>query len=339
MAGMHSILDMGVSLVPVFIFLAALIYLDTFKLIRLRSILWTIGVGCLVAIIAFVLNTNILAVTGWEFTSYSYYGAPFLEEILKAGYLVYLIRARKIGFMVDGAIYGFAIGAGFAFVENIYYLQTTENVNVLYWLIRGLGTAMMHGGTTAIVGIVMKKLSASRVSINALDVAFGLGIAVVIHSIYNHFFLNPMLSTLVIIVLLPALISVVFYESEKSTRHWLGLGLDTDLQLLEMIITGNIAETNIGNYFKSFQDKFRGEIIADMLCLVRIHVELSIRAKGILLMRSAGYDIPIEASVREKFAELQYLRKSIGKTGQLAVAPFLHTSSRDLWQIHLLEKG
>ena len=106
-----------------------------------------------------------------------------------------------------------------------------------------------------------------------------------------------------------------------------------------MIITGNIAETNIGKYFQSFQDKFRGEIIADMLCLIRIHVELSIRAKGILLMRAAGYDLPLEVSVKEKFAELRYLQKSIGKMGQLAVAPFLHTSSRDLWQIYLIEKG
>jgi hypothetical protein len=33
------------------------------------------------------------------------------------------------------------------------------------------------------------------------------------------------------------------------------------------------------------------------------------------------------------------LEKNIGKTGKLAIAPFLHTGSRDLWQLHLLGQG
>lgn len=58
---------------------------------------------------------------------YSRYGAPVVEEVLKSIYLVYLIKSKRIGFMVDSAIFGFAIGAGFAFVENIYYLQSVSD--------------------------------------------------------------------------------------------------------------------------------------------------------------------------------------------------------------------
>ena len=78
--------------------------------------------------------------------------------------------------------------------------------------------------------------------------------------------------------------------------------------------------------------------MGDMLCYLRIHLELAIRAKGILMMQGAGFRIPVDPEVREKFVELQFLEKSIGKTGRLALLPFLHTSHRDLWQIYLIDK-
>jgi len=141
-----------------------------------------------------------------------------------------------------------------------------------------------------------------------------------------------LLPTALLLVLFP----VIFRQSEKTTRKWLGVGLDTDLQLLEMITGGGIAQTKIGDYFQALQKQFSGEIIVDMICLVRLHTELAIRAKGVLLMRSGGFNPPSGPELPEKFAEMKYLQKSIGKTGQLALAPVLHMSSRDLWQIHML---
>ena len=79
-----------------------------------------------------------------------------------------------------------------------------------------------------------------------------------------------------------------------------------------------------------------GEVIADMLCLLRLYVELSMRAKGVLLMQGAGFRVAEDPEIKEKFDELKYLENSIGKTGHLAIAPFLHKSSRDLWQLHML---
>jgi hypothetical protein len=73
-----------------------------------------------------------------------------------------------------------------------------------------------------------------------------------------------------------------------------------------------------------------------MICYLRIHVELSIEAKGILLMRQSGFELPHDPTVAEKFAELRSLAKNIGQTGKLALMPFLHTSYRELWQLHML---
>ncbi|MBI4548578.1 MAG: PrsW family intramembrane metalloprotease, partial [Ignavibacteriae bacterium] len=248
--------------------------------------------------------------------------------------VVYLLRSKKMGFIVDAAIYGFSIGAGFGVIENIYYLQSLTDQNLILWIIRGLGTAIMHSGTMAIFGIITKSVADRTQSVGAREILPGFIIAVVFHSFYNHFVFSPLLPTAFLIVTLP----IVFYLSEKATRQWLGMGFDSDISLLEMIITGNIADTNVGKYLQSLRSTFPGEIVIDMLCLLRLHLELSIRAKGILLMRENGFQAPPDPEIKHKFDELRYLAKSVGKTGYLAISPFLRTGNRDLWQFYMLEK-
>ncbi len=269
---------------------------------------------------------------------YSRYIAPIIEELLKVLLIIYLIKSRKIGFMVDAAIFGFAIGAGFAFIENIYYLQNLQSSNILLWIIRGFGTAVMHGGTTAIYGILTKGLLDRYSSEKFYFFIPGLLLAILTHSFFNHFLFSPVYMTLGQLILLPIIIIVVFKHSEKITREWLEIGFDSDVWLLEYINSGHISDTKIGKYLHSLKDKFSGEIVADMLCLLRIHLELAVRAKGILMMREAGFKNPIDPEIKSKFAELKYLEKSIGKTGKLAMSPILHTTSQDLWQMYLLDR-
>ncbi|MFQ6116495.1 MAG: PrsW family glutamic-type intramembrane protease, partial [bacterium] len=289
------IIKILVSLIPVFFFLAALIILDSYKLVKLRSVLLTILAGCIAAALSLLVNTWLLSSLTLDVLVYSRYGAPIIEELLKAIYIIYLIKSNKVGFMVDGAIYGFAIGAGFSCIENINYLQSLPESNLFVWIIRGFGTAVMHGGTTAIFAIMSKNLSDRHSSDKVLVFLPGLAIAIIIHSFFNHFFFSPLVSTVGQLVVLPLIIIIVFNQSEKSLRDWLEVGLDTDVHVLEMITTGNISESRIGIYLKSLKGRFPGEVVADMLCLLRIHLELAIRAKGILMMRETGFGITADA--------------------------------------------
>ncbi len=326
-----------VSIFPVLVFLAALIFLDSYKLVKLKWVVLTILLGCLVALIAFWINSSLLERSDVDEQLFSRYAAPVIEEILKASFILYLIQSQKVGFMVDSAIYGFAIGAGFACVENIYYVHSLESSSIILWIIRGFGTAVMHGGTTAIFGVISKNLSDRFPSKGVLIFIPGLVVMVLIHSVFNHFFLPPIIETVVMLIVLPLIMLLVFRQSEQSTRTWLGVGLDADMELLHQITHGDLLESNIGKYLHSLREKFPGEMIIDMLCLLRLHTELAIRSKGILMMREAGFSSPPDTEIVEKFKELNYLEKSIGTTGKIAITPFLHTSKRDLWQIYMLE--
>lgn len=336
---MQDLIRISISLLPVFVFLAGLNFIDSFKLVKPQTIFISIFAGCCAAILSFFLNSYLLEAFDPGYSIYTRYFAPVVEESFKAVFLIYLIHTNRMGFMVDSAICGFAIGAGFAFLENIHYLRALDESAVYIWVARGFGTAIMHGGATAVLGILAKNLYDRKSDLGILMALPGLLMAIAIHSLYNHFILPAVYSAILIMVSFPIIITAVYKQSEKATKHWLGVGFDSDQELLELIITGNLSDSRIGRYLHSLKDRFKGEIVADMLCLLRIHLELSIRAKGILMMKESGFKPVPDPMVKAKFEEMKYLEKSIGATGQLAIMPFLHTNNRDLWQLHMLTQG
>ncbi len=332
------ILHLIIALAPVFCFLAVLIVIDSYKLVRFQTVLLGNLAGIGAAAAAFGIHRWILKSAFVDSAQLSHYIAPVVEEFLKGLYLVFLIRSRRVGFMVDSAICGFAIGAGFAAIENLYYLYQLENQSLLIWIVRGFGTAIMHGGTTAILGILGRSVADRRGSEKWIVFVPGIAVAIVIHAIYNYFILPPAISTLIMMIVFPTFIVVVFERSEQALKEWLGMDLDSDMTILEMIRSGHFLASKVGQYLQSLKSYFAGEILADMLCYIRLHVELAIKAKGLLMIREAGFEEDPGCDVREKFQELRYLEKSIGKTGKLAIAPLLRTSSKNLWQLQMLLK-
>jgi hypothetical protein len=244
-----------------------------------------------------------------------------------------------VGFVVDAAILGFAIGTGFAFLENLYYLRVMPDATLWTWIVRGFGTAIMHGGSTAILAMVAKTFADRAGAPKPWLILPGLAVAVVLHSLYNHFLLQPLLATALIVLVFPWICIAVFQQSERGTRDWLGTGFDVDQELLRAMRAGQVTTTPVGEYLTTVRSRFDPEVIVDMLCLLRLRAELAIKAKGILMMREAGFDAEPDPALKGTFDELRYLEKSIGRTGMLALQPFLHTSTRDLWELTMLDRA
>ena len=325
-----------VGVLPVLLLLGALRFMDSYKLVGARAVAVSFAMGVLAAGVAFLVNVALLH-AGLDESVLRRYVAPVIEESLKAVWIVLLLKRARIGFLVDAGIHGFAIGTGFAVVENLYYATALGRSALSFWLVRGLGTAVMHGGTTAILAILTQSLAERRGS-GLWAVAPGLAIAVAAHSLYNHLLWSPLLATAVILLAMPILLLAVYERSERATRDWLGTGLDSDVERLELIMSGEERHTPIGEYLESLRHRFEGPVLADMLCLLRIHLELSIRAKGMLIARAAGLEIPHDASVKANLDELRFLEGSVGKTGRLALRPLLGIGRRELWQVYLLHR-
>jgi len=327
-----------VGLLPVFAFLIALILLDSFKLVRLRTVAGLIAAGGLTAFASLFANRYLAVGLELDLVSLSRYVAPVVEEILKGSIIVYLVARHRVAFLVDAAIIGFAVGAGFAAVENIHYFVALEEDSVALWIVRGFGTALMHGSVTAMMAIISKQLVERHGGPHPWVFLPGFALVTALHSGFNHFFIAPTVTTALILVILPIFFVGVFQISEGRTREWLGTGFDTDAELLESIRAGHASDSRIGSYLEDLRSRLPPPTVVDMVCLLRLRLELSIRAKGILLAREAGLEVPPDPDMEGRFEELRFLEQSIGRTGLLAMSPLFHFSDRDLWQYHMIGK-
>jgi len=336
---MTEALSVALALVPGLLFLGGLQLMDSFKLVRINAVLAAIAAGSVAALACGALHVWLLPATGLEVSTFSRYVAPITEETLKAGFIVFLVARRRVGFLVDAAVQGFAVGAGFAVVENIEYLGTLTDAPLVLWLVRGLGTAVLHGATMAIFAMVSRTLADRRPERLLLVFWPGWLAAVIIHSGFNHVPLPPFAMTMLQLIVLPLLVLTVFQRSERETREWVGAGLDLDVELLQLVESDAFEFTRFGTYLKELGTRFPGPIVADMFCLLRLELELSVQARAMLMVREMGVDMRVDEDLAACLAELEYLRAGIGRTGMLALKPLQVTSHRDQWHRYLLEQA
>lgn len=326
-----------IGLLPVLIFLAVLLHLDTFRMVSLYIILRVMAAGGFLAAASYILNDQAMAATGIPFADYSRYVAPVLEETLKAGVIVYLFVRNRIGFMVDAAILGLAVGAGFALVENIYQLYVFHDANLGVWIVRGFGTAIMHGGATAIFGVVAQSMTERHSQFNVALYLPGLLLAIVLHSAFNHFPGSPIIAAAAALIVLPLILFFVFAKSEHKIHDWLLHDYETHEHLLEEIRSGAFTHSEAGRFMTDLAARFEPAVVADMFSYIQLHTELVLRAEKVLLAREKGEKVPFEQADREHFDTLHALERKIGRTGLLALWPHLHFSRQELCELYELE--
>src|SRR6476619_7601800 len=194
-----------VALLPVIVFLAALLWLDSYKLLAPSSVVAVIGAGAVMAAASYPLNAFLLGRLDIGLPAFSRYVAPLTEELRKGIVVPALVRMHRIGFLVDAAIYGFAVGTGFALAETLYYLHLATEAGMGTWIVRGFGTALMHGGTTALFAVMGVARSERATHARIAYFVPGFLVAVLLHSGFNHLSHLPLLTTLTTMLTLPPL--------------------------------------------------------------------------------------------------------------------------------------
>lgn len=325
------------SLLPVLFFLASLYFFDSFKLVAKSKLIICIFWGILAAIISFYINEAVFTNFHLSFDHFTKYVTPLTEEIAKSLIVILLLIRKQVGFTIDAAIYGFASGAGFALTENIFYLIQLENPSgLIVWILRGFGTAIMHGGTTAIFAMLLMG-GIQRHKKVFLSLWPGLLAAYLLHSLFNHFLLNPYLQTIFLLIIWPVVFMVVFRRSTLMLQNWLEIEFSSEVDMLRMIRVGKFRQTKAGSYLDSLKKYFDPETIVDLYCYVSLYLELSIKAKRNMMLRENGFKALPEAGLEEKLKELKQLRKQVGKTGEMALQPLVRMNHREIWKLNLLK--
>ncbi|HKJ27818.1 MAG TPA: PrsW family intramembrane metalloprotease [Anaerolineales bacterium] len=162
--------------------------------------------------------------------------APIEEEILKGLILLFLVRRKEFTYFVDGAIYGFAIGIGFAIFENYEYLYyASESSQLSIAVIRVISTNLMHATGSAIIGIALGYGRFSRRSGVLMYILGGAAFSMAIHIGFNNIASAELDNSLLLLIFIVVIgtfgFGLIFFfirrgtqEAQTWIRETLGMG-------------------------------------------------------------------------------------------------------------------
>ena len=334
---LETVLKALIALLPVIVLVIVLFRLDSHRLLGTHFMVRIFLAGCLSAVACYWINAFAIEYLAVDFLRYSRLVAPLIEEAAKASIVVYLFRTNRIGFLIDAGIIGFTVGAGFSLVENIWYLHMASDAHYGVWMVRGFGTAIMHGGATALFAIISETMTQRHLKMNPLLYIPGIIVAFLLHAIFNHFPVSPILSALVTLLILPTILFLLFERDETTIHNFLELDFATHKRLLRQIEHGEYSGCEAGRFLKDMKERLAAPVANEMIEYFKLHTELVLSAESILLGREQGIDVEVGTEIHDRLVKMHELEKHIGHAGLRTLRPHLKFTAKDMWEIHLLE--
>jgi RsiW-degrading membrane proteinase PrsW (M82 family) len=330
----------GVALIPVLVMLALFVWLDAFALMSLREVLLLLLVGAIGALLAWPISGRLLDTLPIGFSLYSRFVAPWLEEAIKAAIMILLFRMNRIGYKLDAVISGFAIGAGFSIVENIFYLTIFPNYGTGTWLVRGFGTAIMHGTTLAVLAAIAHEFAEreTREAAGGYDFSLlwfvpGYAVAVALHTAFNQFPDRPMISMMGAILIAPiALIAILNFGTAEAQR-WLAAECAEHRQQLEALRAGQWPDGPAGRKIAALAERLDREGVTRIRRYWELQAWLVVQAEEVMMEEAEGDAAFDAAAVRAAFAEQDGLKRALGRSTFTALRALLPFSRNDQWEV------
>ena len=338
----------AVSLIPIIVYIIFIYKIDHFALISIKRLLLLALIGMLTALACFglfLLTDRVISGKSADIIH------PVIEELVKSIPLLILAFRKRIAFFIDSVICGAAVGGGFSFLENIFYLVLGDSVDLSTGLFRGLEVALIHMGCSAIIaaGMMMavrqieRKRSRTAMSWNDIIKTTALFVvALAFHVFHNMFQFTPIMQFFWVLSVMVGMIAVVYFYDIDMTHRWLDKGLDMQINLLRSIEGGHLLNTPTGTFLESVKELFPPNVYFDIICYVRLQIELSVAAKTRFMLHEVGMDEPMEADKKEltlsQFVELGELEKNIGPSAKMTIAPIVKLSPADTQALNNLLK-
>jgi RsiW-degrading membrane proteinase PrsW (M82 family) len=270
--------------------------------------------------LAFRVNTFFYT-QGWaSVPTIQRYVAPISEELLKAIILVILITRPKFTYFVDGAVYGFAAGIGFAIVENFLYLGMTPEATIGTAVGRVISANLVHATATALVGVSLGLARFQRLPGKIAYTILGLGAAISLHMLFNNVVTRdlpgPMLLYSAVIGMAGvALIAWIIFRGLAEQRKWIEekLGMTDRVTSQEAGIV--LRMEDLGELLKPLRTIFgdeKGDLVEKFLLL---QAQLGIQRKAL-------EKLPDEASRRQTQQQINQLGAQMEAT-RTAVGPYV----------------
>jgi RsiW-degrading membrane proteinase PrsW (M82 family) len=324
------------SVIPL-VFLYIIKWLNFFETHRFRLILLALAWGAISVELSYQVSHPMALVLGKQFTAT--HTAPFVEEIFKSLILLYLVRRGEMTFFVDGAIYGFASGIGFAIAENMLYLSRVDmETGLVLGTIRAFVSSVGHGSTTAIVGMAVAGFPMGFVSHPLLRWVIGLAVAISVHTAYNntafHHFVFGQTGLLVLAginfsALLLVAGAILWGLRRERNRLRKSLGAQAGVSKGEAMLVQRIED--LDDLLAPVEKRF-GEIKREQVAnVLLLGAQLDMKQDLMRRTRDAELRAELGAQITETKRDLRHQRHEVGMYVMSFVRSIMPKTTWSLW--------
>jgi len=328
-------LAIAIAVAVPLVFLYLVRWLDLYASGSLKVMLACLGWGVVAFVGAFFANTFALGFVG--FALLPVLVAPINEEILKSLLLVYLVRRPSFTYFVDGAIYGFASGIAFAVLEAILYVgRSGADQGLGLSLARGFSTSLMHGSSTALVGIALGRMRFGRGVSRAGSLLMGWTGAMALHITFNNMLNSGQSgSTVLFAVLLGftglGLVAGFIFWGLKEEGRWLKetLGVGVGVSSRESAVVQKMADLDL--LLEPVGQRFGPGKRKQVERFIHLQAQLGLKRKAQELTPDARIRDELASQVAALRQEMDALRRAVGVYCMSYVRSILPPETEPVW--------
>ncbi|GJQ36450.1 MAG: hypothetical protein JETCAE01_24600 [Anaerolineaceae bacterium] len=325
-----------IALIGPVVFLYLLRGFDLHKTAKFSRNIVTLICGIVAYLFAFWINRSIIDAGLATRTQIIRVVAPVAEEILKSAILIYLVTRANFNYVVDGALYGFGAGVGFALIENVEYVTGRPELALMIAVARVFSTNLVHATGSGVIGTALAYSRGQRGKARGAAVILGgYALAILFHALFNTMvnagtFLAFAIGYGVVGM---ALIWYIIKRGMDVQKVWVAekLGMGDRVTQEETRVVSNIEMVN--EVLKPIEARFGAEKTSLVRNLIYKQAEIGIKRKLIETAQSEARRHEIEAIIQELVKDINDIRKQIGAYCMMMVREVYLGQDLQIWNL------
>jgi RsiW-degrading membrane proteinase PrsW (M82 family) len=310
---------------------------DLYKTGEFRLILTCFIAGAIAVAIASQINGTLYGRGLLKRNDIIRYTAPVVEEIFKGLLLWYLVRRPKFTYFVEGAVYGFAAGIGFAIFENFQYILGAGNSGLGTAISRVISTNLMHATTTSLLGIALGYARFEQVLRQILVSLLGMLTAILVHAGFNNLVtrVNPGTGLLIYAAMWglagTGLVALIIQRGLKEEKAW----IEEKLGMADRVTKGEAAVVqrmeNMQEILEPLAERFGEKKASQIERFLVTQARLGILRKSLDKLSDERMKRSVEEQMEKLRTEMDEARRGVGSYAMLYLRHTFPENASPLW--------
>jgi len=198
----------------------------------------------------------------------------------------------------------------------------------------------MHGATLAVLAAIAHEFAEREMREAANEFDFhlwwfvpGYLVAVALHMAFNQFPDRPLIAMLGAIVVAPLVLIGIFHFGTREAERWLVAELAEHRAAVETLRGGGWPEGPAGEKIAALAGRLDAEGAKRVRRYWELKAWLVAEAEETLMEEATGDAEVSKSEVRAAFAELEGLKKALGRSTFAALRAYLPFSRNDQWEV------